>query len=134
MQHPQVAAVWPALYAEAHPLLRHTVRTAAGFARSGKLDRLLAMVVSLQPTHSGQAFVRLKVGGWCEQGLGWAALAAAPAAPCTLLLVGPPGSKLCALALPGVRAGPHGRHWRHHHQAGTGGRTRHPARQRAAAR
>lgn len=48
-------------HAERHPLLQHTVRTAAGFAKSGKLGRLLAMVVALQRTYSGQAFVRLKV-------------------------------------------------------------------------
>lgn len=55
----------PAARAEDHPLLRgNTVRTALGFAKSGKLGRLLVMVTTLERTHSGQAFVRLKVGWW----------------------------------------------------------------------
>lgn len=49
------------------PFRGNTVRTAATLQQNGVLGSLLAVVASVRRCHSGEAFVRLKVGadaGW----------------------------------------------------------------------
>lgn len=45
------------------PFRGNTVRAAAGLQHNGVLDRLLVVVASVKRCCSGEAFVRLKVGG-----------------------------------------------------------------------
>ena len=54
------------------PFRGNTVRAAAGLQQNGVLGGLLAVVASVRRCHSGEAFVRLKVGaaalrGCCTQ-------------------------------------------------------------------
>lgn len=89
------------------PFQGNTVRSALGLQQNGVLDRLLAVVVSIKRCYSGEAFVRLKVGGlkaacklarWCSAV--WHTTVRSTGSSCCCAKAAQQGKATCSTPLP----------------------------------